>query len=85
MPHAPNDQHGLGDDQSSSVLLLMAETIERLVVTLEQELDPDATEGAEPTGPAWAEVRGKILTCASESRRILDRPDVIAALARGAA
>jgi hypothetical protein len=85
MAHASNDMPEQVDDESSSVLLLMAATIERLVVTLEQELDPDATEGAEPTGAAWAEACSKILTRASESRHVLDRPDVVAALARGAA
>lgn len=63
-----------------STVLLLAETIERLVTAVQRELDADSHEGVEFIEGAWAESSGELLACASASRSVLDRSDVVAAL-----
>jgi hypothetical protein len=68
------------DPQGSAALLVMVKAIERLIATVETELDADSSEGIPSTGSAWIDSCERVLACASESRRVLDRPDVLAAL-----
>jgi hypothetical protein len=65
---------------NSSALLELLESFERLVDTVETELDDDSREGSTLTGEAWAEACQRILARARDSKRAMDRPDVLAAL-----
>lgn len=76
---SPSEDDRAGSDVST-VLLLLAETIERLVTTVQRELDADSNEGVEFTEGAWAESSSELLACAEASRGVLDRSDVVAAL-----
>lgn len=65
---------------ASAALLVVLETFERLVDTVETELDADSREGDEPTGEAWGQSCDRILACVREGKRAMDRPEVLAAL-----
>lgn len=70
----------LDERPDSAVLLELIETFERLVETVEAELDDDSREGAALTGDAWVDARERILARVRDSKRLMDRDDVLAVL-----
>lgn len=64
----------------TSALLELFETFELLVDAVETELDDDSREGAAPTGDAWSDARERILARARDSKRVMHRADILAAL-----
>lgn len=68
------------EPHNTAALLELFESFERLVDTIESELDEDSREGSAPTGEAWADARERILARARDSKRSMDRADVLAAL-----
>lgn len=68
------------EPRSAGALQDLFESFERLVDAVETVLDDDSREGAALTGDAWTEARDRLLARARESKRAMDRADVIAAL-----
>ena len=68
------------EPHNMAALLELFESFERLVDIIESELDDDSREGSAPTGEAWVDARDRILARARDSKRSMDRADVLAAL-----
>ncbi len=64
----------------ASTITALATALERLVVRVTQDLDPDASEGAEIDDPAWAATHAKIVAVARDCAVVLDNPTVVSTL-----
>lgn len=64
----------------SSLVVLLAVSLERLAARVSCDLDADAAEGVAPDDPGWAATIAGVAGYARECLTILDDPRVIAAL-----
>lgn len=66
--------------EAGEVLVLLAQTVERLSARVNRELHPEMREAPLPLDPDWASAIDDILECAEECLSVLDHPTVSAAL-----
>jgi hypothetical protein len=65
---------------SAGVTLLLAATLERLTARIDRDLNAEAAEGVQIADPEWAAAITSVVDYAQECLRVLDLPDVDAAL-----